>query len=202
MLKINHSEKAFQDYLDLHHISYEKDYEVSDTGKNVDFFVHASNQHVYCDVKEVRRSTTSEPPKVYAKKNIQNDLKELRSKFKKNRPDHALLLISMNYSNQVFTGWTIAEAMLGQIEFVFDVDSGKVIKPVHITGANASTTPKHNRSISGVYVYDRNLRINNIYANPYAEFPILQNTFPKTQVVEINTNLSPQDLKWLSDWRY
>lgn len=202
MIEANLSEIAFEEYLNQHNISYDREFVVSENGANVDFFVHAANQDIYCDVKEVKRSSTSKPPRVYAKKNIQNDLKKLRSKFKNRRPDHALLLVSMNYSNQVFTGWTIAEAMLGQIGFVVDADFSKIIKPAHITRANASTTPKHNRSISGVYVYDKSMKINNIYANPYANIHVKENVFPRTQIIDIHPNMSPEDLEWLSNIHY
>lgn len=202
MAIVNPSEKAFEDYLDNHGLTYERDFEVSETGKDIDFFVHASEQDVYCEVKEVRESSTLKPPRIYANRNIQNHMLKLRKKFRKRRPDHPLLLVSMNYSNQFFTGYTVAVAMLGQVGFTIDVNSDRVIEPAHITGANAATTQEHNRSISGVFVYSKSQSIQNIYANPYAVHPISETTFPNTQIIKIHAGLSPQELMSLGDWRH
>ena len=75
------SEQIFELYLRKHDITFERDYPVN--GANVDFFVQRDNNKLFCDVKEVRIVRPEFEGKIAAYKNIREDIRRLRNKFKR-----------------------------------------------------------------------------------------------------------------------
>lgn len=144
------SEQVFAQYLDKHGLKYEREVKV-DPG-DVDFVVSAHDVQVFCDVKAVVKQPEMHG-RVEAQKQIREDFRSLRKKFAK-PPEHPCVLVTMNYSTQLFTGLTIRTAIFGNLQVEFQVREDRVAaSPMHHAGS-AGLTPKQNTSISGVLAID------------------------------------------------
>ena len=176
----NFSENAFRKYLDSKGFEYEENYVVGTekNPKDVDFFIKTKGLEIYADVKEVRSSTKK---KLHnnAYLHIREDISDLRKKFKSNRASLPVLLITMNLSDNYFTGFSVAQALLGDTGVLIDPHSSMITKPLHhLYKGNASLTSNKNRTISGVLVFDLCGGRHHLFHNPYAEHPISTGHFP------------------------
>jgi len=197
----NFSESTFKKYLDTHHCDYQENYVVGSQANptNVDFFVRSPNGDVYIDVKEVRDSR-EEALEIDAYLHIREDIKDIRRKFKNNRPFLPVILVSMNFSTNFFTGLTVARAMLGDIGIEFDPHANKITKTLHnLPKGNAALTKKKHKSISGIFVFDLSNHKHCLFVNPYADNPISQNFFPDVQKISITKDANQEELKKLSN---
>ena len=104
------SEGLFKSYLDLLGLRHERHVCVHGD-KNVDFHVDGETP-VLCDVKEIRPSPT-DPDQIDAYSHLREDLRDLRKKFGPSKPVVPVLLVTMNFSGRLFTGFSVARAMLG-----------------------------------------------------------------------------------------
>lgn len=201
------SEKVFADYLDRYGISYKRAYPVG--GGDIDFLIEARGSKVFCDVKEVREPKEDSHGKVEADVHIKSDLRKLRSKFKKGRPEFPLLLVTMNYSTRFFTGFTISKAIFGQIGVKFNRSTRSIESPLHhLPKGNATLTQNQLRSISAVFVYDRTGNQHSIFLNPFADHPVPKDLFPEVRVIKLDPKASEEELInlrkivfWNSDWK-
>ena len=179
------SEKLFADYLAKHGFTYEQNYPVGTC--NVDFRIVKTTSTVLCDVKEVRDSKKDSYGKLDASSHIRGDIKKLREKFKKKRPDQPVILITMNFSTNFFTGLTVATALLGDIGFDFDKMTLSLTSPLHhLPKGNAVLTQTHNRSISGVFVFDIDSCKHYLFRNPFTAHPVAPQFFPEVRVIDLD----------------
>lgn len=192
------SEQLFKDYLNLHRLRYHRDFFV-DPG-NVDFRVESNSYAVLCDVKEIRDSVKGIKGKVDAHTHIRIDIKKLRKKFGTNRPNEPCVLVSMNFSSNFFTGLTVAIAMLGDIGTYFDKETKRIISDIHhLARGNAGITERQNRTISGIFVFDRVHGSHCLFTNPFAEHPVPDGFFPRAQLVSLTREALSSELKRLSN---
>lgn len=195
------SEQLFEDYLKLHRLKYQQDFLVNPG--NVDFRVESDSYGVLCDVKEIRDSVKGIKGMVDAHTHIRIDIKELREKFGKNRPNEPCVLVSMNFSSNFFTGLTVARAMLGDIGIYFDKETKQIISDVHhLPRGNAAMTEKQNRTISGVLVFDRANDRHCLFTNPFCEHPVPDGFFPSVRVVQLTRESAGNKLVDLSNFRF
>ncbi len=177
------SEKLFAEYLDRHGMPYKRDHDVG--GGNVDFYIEAKGSCVLCDVKEIRDSKKDKHGHIDAYRHIRSDIRKLREKFKKDRPQLSLVLVSMNYSSKFFTGYTVARALLGEIGVVYDRELRTIESPLHhLPRGDATLTQKHCRSVSGLFVFNQGGRSHTFFMSPFADNPVTSGFFPET--LEIN----------------
>jgi len=198
-MKTNKSEELFETYLQDHNMNFEKAYPVNN--KNVDFYIKSERGNVFCDVKEVRHSKKNE---IDAYDYIRKDIQKLREKFKNKRPSEPALLVTFNFSSQFFTGYTVARAMLGDIGITYNKVTIETSDLHFLPKGNAKLTSKHNRVISGVFIFQEN---NNhyLFKNPFAENPIADNYFPATSIIEIDRSLDNNNIMKLTNihiWSY
>lgn len=196
----NFSENAFRSYLDSHGFEYEENYVVGTpkNPKDIDFLIKAKNCELYADVKEVRNSTEE---RLFndAFLHIREDISDLRKKFKTNRSSLPVLLISMNLSDNYFTGFSVAQALLGDTGVLINPHTNVITKPLHhLYKGNASFTSSKNRTISGVLVFDLFGCRHHLFHNPYTEHPIPESLFPGVRDVRIFKDDENQDLTELS----
>ena len=190
-------EALFAEWLDEHCISYERDYEV--TPGNVDFLIKLPKVQVLCDVKEVHASSDASGSVIDADGHIRSDIRKLRAKFR-SRPVSSVLLVTMNFSPDFFTGLTVSRALVGEVGVVFDRQTAEITKPTHhLPQGNASLTTNQNRSISGVLVWNGRRRRHVIFLSPFAEHPLDGSLFPNTDVVTLDRDASPSAIRALSD---
>lgn len=197
----NYSESTFKNYLDAHHFEYQENYVVGSEANptDVDFFVRSPKGNVYIDVKEVRDSR-KEALDIDAYLHIREDIKDIRRKFKENRPILPVILVSMNLSTNYFTGLTVAQAMLGNIGIEFDPHTVTITKGLHhLPKGNAALTQKKHKSISGVFVFDLSNHKHFLFVNPYADNSIPPNLFPDIQKVTITKDAIQDKLNELSN---
>lgn len=189
-------ETVFARWLDDHNIRYERDHKVD--GGDIDFFVEHERWRVYCDVKEIRTSRPLAELGINADDHIRSDIRKLRAKFK-SRPMLPVVLVCMNFSAKVFTGLTVARAMLGEVGIEYGEDF-VVTKPTHhLPRGDASMTMKHNRSISGVLVWTELGQRPILFTNPFADHPIDEALFPDTDVVRLDRSGSAKGIHELSN---
>lgn len=175
----NHpSENVFAEYLTQSAITFERDYPV-DPG-NVDFLVSRQGASVLCDVKAVVKGGEGPYQPVGAKYRIREDIKKLCQKFR-SAPSMPLVLVTLNYSSEMFTAYSVQEAMLGDVEVGFVIggegEAANVTTPP-IQREWASLRQAKNTRISGVLVIDP-IRGNHCYiGNPYAANPLPAGFFP------------------------
>ena len=196
----NFSENAFRNYLDSNGFEYEENYVVgtAQNPKDVDFLIKTKSCELYADVKEVRGSTEK---KLHngAFLHIREDISKLRKKFKSNRASSPILLVSMNLSDNYFTGFSVAQALLGDTGVLINPHTNVITKPLHhLFKGNASLTSNKNRTISGVLVFDLFGGRHHLFHNPYAERPIPESLFPCVRDMRIFKDDEKQDLSKLS----
>jgi hypothetical protein len=196
--KFDHdSERVFCEYLEKHQIVYKREYHVGPG--NVDFLVERNGSCALCDVKAV-----VQPPKmagrVEAQLQIRGDLKKLRQKFKE-RPTDPCVLVSLNYSPQIFTGLSVRTAMLGDVGVAFEVgqDQASVSEPFHLEKGNAFLRKDVNTGISGILVLDPAFGEHCFFANPYAANPLVEGFFPSVREFAIQKTDEGGDLIGDSD---
>ena len=193
IVNVTKSEEIFENYLLKHKIDFDRNYPVGT--KNVDFYISTSKGNIISDVKEVQNTKKEE---IDACDYIKEDIKKLRQKFK-TKPLEPVLLVTFNNSSRFFTGFTVARAMLGDIGLTFDKKTMIKSSDIHfIIEGNASLTSKKNCSISGVFVLQEHKK-NYLFLNPYANYPLSNNLFPDTEILELTRNLQGDDLKILSE---
>ncbi|MBW2021204.1 MAG: hypothetical protein JRI65_14625 [Deltaproteobacteria bacterium] len=197
----NISEQLFRTYLDKHNFEYRRSYRVN--GGDIDFRVNIYGDILLCDVKEVKDSTSDTYGEIDAERHIRGDIRKLRAKFSKNRPEVPVLLVTMNFSSKFFTGLTIARALLGEIGFTFDRNCGEALSPFHhLPKGNAALTHRHNRSISGVFVFDHVHLNHRIFLSPFADYPISLGLFPEVEFTQLDRRSEKDELIGLSRYRF
>jgi len=177
------SEEVFARYLDRVGLSYER--EVSVDPGNVDFLVRVGASEVFCDVKAVE-AVPEMNGLVDAQYAIRNDLKVLKRKFLKD-PTRPCVLVTMNYSPQLITGYTIRIAMLGDVGVNFSFFDDRVeSSPLgHLPRGNAVLRRNHYTSLSGILMIDCRFGEHTYFANPYAAFPLPAGFFPEVNEIKV-----------------
>ncbi|MFQ5853657.1 MAG: hypothetical protein ACE5JU_24115 [Candidatus Binatia bacterium] len=192
------SEKLFADYLIKHKLLYDRNYSVA--SGDADFRVVRETSTVLCDVKEVRDSTKDPHGRLDAGGHIRSDIRKLREKFKYGRPDQPVILVTMNFSTNFVTGLTVATALLGDIGFDFDkktLSSTSLLH--HLPKGNAALTEIHNRSISGVLVFDIDNCKHYLFRSPFTDHPVPSDFFPEVRVVDLSRSAPGEEIVKLSD---
>lgn len=199
--RTENSEVLFERYLRENKYSYEPHHPVG--GGNVDFKVNSKGSAVLCDVKEVRDSAEDSGAgfaRLDAHKHIRGDVRKLRQKFKDERPAFPVVLVTMNFSSRFFTGLTVARALLGDAGKFVDRGTLEPVSPFqHLPRGNAAMTEQHNRSISGVLVFDWNHENHRLFVNPFTDKEIPSRFFPEIQEIKIDRNASEGDLRNLAE---
>lgn len=197
------SEDIFEAYLNKHKLGYERNYlvgtELPVEKGNVDFLVESNQGRVFCDVKEIRGSGKGENPngEIDAYKLIRRDVKKLREKFGKKRPNDPCVLVTMNFSRKYFTAWTVARAMFGDMGITVDKRSVRLTSDIHhLPNGNATMTERHNRSISGILVFGNALFL---FPNPFAYHYIQEGFFPEVCLIQRNRHGSEAESRSLSE---
>ncbi len=192
------SESLFESYLHHLKVSYQRHVPVRGD-KNVDFRIDG-DLAILCDVKEVRAGATDSPD-IDAYSHIRDDLAELRKKFGSCRPQVPVLLVTVNFSGRLFTGFSIARAMLG--------DVGAEISPKgrgsfhYLPRGNAAMTPSHHTVLSGVLLFDCEIAGNHtLFLNPYAAHPVPDQWFPSVRRVSVSRDATEEQLKALADMTF
>ncbi len=189
------SEGLFASYLDTLQLKYRRHVLVRDA-RNVDFLIEGSPS-IFCDVKEIRTGE-KESQGIDAYAHLRDDLSDLRKKFGPSRPRTPVLLVSVNFSGNLFTGFSVARAMLGDVGAEFFADGREDFH--HLPRGNASMTPFHHTLISGIFVFDCELTGEHaLFQNPYATNPIPATWFPLVRRVEVTKDASESSLKQLSN---
>ncbi len=115
---------------------------------------------------------------------IRSDIQEFRDKFGKSRPNEPCVLISMNFSSRIFTGFTVAKAMLGDVGVDIDRETMQAVSDIHhLPQGNAQMTKSHNRSISGILVFDWKHRNHYLFTNPFADHTVPDCFFLEVRIV-------------------
>lgn len=186
------SESLFASWLDRHRLRYQRHYHVEPG--NIDFLVESTNPHVLCDVKEIRQSERESVEGIDAHAHIRSDIRKLRSKFG-NQPEFPVVLVTMNFSPNFFTGLTVARALLGDVGVEIERQSLRVTKRVHhLRKGNAALTKNQNRSISGVLVFDGIDGRHVLYKSPFSVRPISDDCFPETDIVCLNREATSAEI--------
>jgi hypothetical protein len=189
------SEGLFKSYLDLLGLRHERHVCVHGD-KNVDFHVDGETP-VLCDVKEIRPSPT-DPDQIDAYSHLREDLTDLRKKFGPSKPVVPVLLVTMNFSGRLFTGFSVARAMLGDIGAQISPEGRSDIH--HLSRGNAVMTRSHTTLISGIFVFDCAPQGNHaIFPNPYAACPLPDSCFPFVRRVCVAKDATEEDLKALAN---
>ncbi len=195
------SEGLFASYLSGFNIEFQKHYPVAGN-RNVDFRVETSSV-VLCDVKEVRDSHSQTGSQIDAYSHIREDLRELRKKFKKTKPNDPVVLVTMNFSSNFFTALTVARAMLGDVGV--NVLNGTRGGLHHLPRGNAALTKQGNTSISGILVFDPECGNHRYFKNPFASNPLQEVCFPGIDEIELSRDAREEQLVELSKimwWQY
>lgn len=200
-MTVNNSENIFKNYLNEHQFKYEENCVVGNAAnpKNVDFAIRSSQIDIFIDVKEVKE-LQGESYEINADANIRRDIKKLREKFGENRPNIPVILVTMNYSSNFFTGLTVAIALLGDVGINVNSKTGKLTYPLHhLPSGNAILTNQKHRTISGVLAYDRVRHQHCLFTNPYADYPIPEDYFPNVEVIDLKKDDDASKLISLSN---
>ena len=192
------SERLFAKYLDDNGLTYDREVFV-DPG-NVDFRVTSESGAVLCDVKAAEEPPR-EPGRVDVYIQIREDIRKLRQKFGERRPLEPCVLVTMNFSRQMFTGFSVRRAMLGEVEAVFENRGGQWSQSPfrHAQKGNAQLTSTKNTGISGVLVIDCFAGDHHFFVNPYAEKPAPEPFFPSTKTVFIQKSDGEEEMLGDSD---
>ena len=192
------SEKLFADYLSEQGFEYDRNYSVANG--DVDFRIERGSLIVLCDVKEVRDSKKDPCGKLDAGGHIRSDIRKLREKFKKGRPDQPVILVTMNFSTNFFTGLTVATALLGDIGIDFDKNTFPFTSPLHhLPKGTAVLTETHNCSISGVLVFDIESCKHYLFRSPFTDHPVPSQFFPEVQALDLSRETQGGELSGLSN---
>ena len=184
----------FEAYLSHLGLPFERNVPVSGQ-KNVDFRVEG-DPPLLCDMKEIRTGLRQHRG-MDAFARIRDDLKDLRKKFGRTKPNAPVVLVTVNLSQAPFTGFSIAQAMLGDVGAEFN-ESGRA-EIHHLPRGNASMTPNHNTLITAVFVFDCDLDGDHrIVVNPYAAFPLSEDRFPLVPRVKVSREATEDELAVLS----
>jgi Holliday junction resolvase-like predicted endonuclease len=195
---ISDSETLFADYLSEQGFEYDRNYSVANG--DVDFRIEKGNSIVLCDVKEVRDSKKDTCGKLDAGGHIRHDIRKLREKFKKGRPDQPVVLVTMNCSTNFFTGLTVATALLGDIGIDFDKNTLSFTSPLHhLRKGNAVLTKIHNCTISGVFVFDIESCKHYLFRSPFTDHAVPSEFFPQVRVVDLSRETQGRELTELSN---
>jgi len=189
------SEGLFEAYLKHLRLGYRRHVPVHGE-KNVDFRVEGDTP-VLCDVKEIRPSPT-DPDEIDAYSHLREDLRDLRKKFGPCKPEVPVLLVTVNFSGRLFTGFSVARAMLGDVGAdILPHDRGDIR---HLPRGNAAMTPSHSTLISGIFVFDCTSEGNHaIFPNPYAAYPLPAQCFPLVRRIPVARDASEEGLKGLAN---
>ncbi len=187
------SEKEFASYLDDQRLVYEWDYHVGPG--DFDFRIESRCGPIYCDVKEIRDSDIEPVEGIDAHFHLRSDIRKLRNKYKGKRLDGPVVLVTMNFSSNYFTGLTLARALLGDIGITFDRSTLKATEPLHhIRKGNAAFTKTQNTSVSGVFVFDRASGRHVFFENPYAGVPMPKDVFHGLRFITLSKNAVGHEL--------
>jgi hypothetical protein len=96
---------------------------------NFDFRINGHTEPIYCDVKEIRDSDVDSIVGIDADLHLRSDIRKLRNKYKGKRLDGPVVLVTMNFSSNYFTGLTIARALMGNVGIMFDRRSLRSTEP-------------------------------------------------------------------------
>lgn len=133
---------------------------------------------IYCDVKEIRDADSESPEEIRAYLPLRDDIRKLRKKYKGRSLDGPVVLVTMNFSSNFFTGFTVARALLGDIGVTLYRETPKVTTPLrYLPQGNAVFTQKQNTSVAGVFVFDRVSGGHTFFENPYAVPQIPKDVF-------------------------
>ncbi len=106
----------------------------------------------------------------------------------------------MNFSTNFFTGLTVATALLGDIGFDFDKKTLSLASPLHhLPKGNAALTQTHNRSISGVFVFDIDHYKHYLFRSPFTTYPVAPEFFPEVRAVDLDRAEQGNTVVRLSD---
>ena len=192
------SEGLFASYLESHNLNFERHFQVYGE-KNVDFKINTPVA-VLCDVKEVHDSRADSKGSIDAYTHIREDLKDLRKKFGRNKPTCPVVLISMNFSSSFFTGFTVAQAMFGDVGAVY---TGKALGDLHhLPRGNASMTRSSNTSISGILVFDCASSNHTYFPNEFARTQLHTGYFPYAVVIDLKRDSPGQEVVRRSDFMF
>jgi hypothetical protein len=181
------SERVFADYLDQHQLSYDR--EVVVTPGDVDFRITSGGSTVFCDVKVVETK-----PKLpawssldWVQKSIRRDVQELRKKFG-NKPTNPCVLVTMNYSPDLFTAYTVQVAMLGDVtaKIIVDPEPFEIQPALHDRKGNAAMNRNQHTGIAGILVFDPVCNSHCYLPNPYAEHPLPTSFFPGVRELPVS----------------
>jgi hypothetical protein len=195
------SEGLFATYLDKYNMTYKRHHRVSGE-KNVDFMIETPSV-VLCDVKEVRDSSSDSGSKIDAYSHIRDDIRNLRKKFKNVKPQEPVVLVTMNFSSNFFTAFTVAQAMLGDVGFA--LSNGKRGEARHLLKGNAAVTRNGNTAISGVLVFDAENGNHKYLSNPFSLYQIPYGYFPDIKEIKLSRDSGEEQLVKLSKimfWEY
>jgi len=170
------SEKRFENYLIKFGLDYEKDYEV---GKgNVDFLVEKDGLKICCDVKVILETIDRLTNRDVAIRRIRKDIQILRNKFGSITPEYPCVLVSMNFSPDVITGFDVVRAMYGEADITFDRETFKLVRPLHHSPkGKAKMTKSHNTGITGILAF-KEYGGNYFFHNEFAKHRLPNNSFP------------------------
>lgn len=186
------SETEFIRYLEDQRLPYTRDYKVGPG--EFDFRIEGHSGPIYCDVKEIRDSDIESLGEVDAHFHLRGDIRKLRSKYRGKSLNSPVILVSMNFLSNCFTGLTVAKALMGDTEVRLDRCTLQVIRPLHHS-KNAVFTKHHNTSISGIFVFDRVNRSHCFFENPYnTKISLLKTTFRGLRFIPLHRGAMGQEL--------
>ena len=189
------SESLFELYLDHLRLKYRRHVRVHGE-RNVDFCIEG-NCPLLCDVKEIRPGA-KDSGEIDAYAHLREDLRELRKKFGPSRPSTPVLLVTVNFSGRLFTGFSVARAMLGDVGA--ELSSNGRGEFHYLPRGNAAMTPSHHTVISGIFIFDCASEGNHaLFPNPYAAHPIPVQCFPLVRRVAVARDATEEQLKALAN---
>lgn len=149
-----------------------------------------------CDVKEIRPSLKrAHGLDAYAP--LREDLRDLRKKFGPLKPSVPVVLVTVNFSHEIFTGFSLARAMLGDVGAEFSEHGRAEIH--HLRRGHAGMTPSHHTLISAILVFDCKPDGDHaIFLNPYAARPLPDDCFPLIRRIRVAREASEAQLTALS----
>jgi hypothetical protein len=182
------SETEFASYLDAQGLVYKREYHVGPG--NFDFRIESHSGPLYCDVKEIRdsdRVSLEEGGPISSYLLLRDDIRRLRRKYKGKKLDGPVVLVTMNFSSNFFTGFTVANALLGDIGVILRRERVGMTTPLHhLPRGNAVFTQAHNKSVAGVFVFDRVAGGHVFFRNPYADPQMPNDVFPGLRFISLS----------------
>ena len=198
------SEKEFASYLDTQDFLYKRDYYVGPG--NFDFRIESHCGPLYCDVKEIRDSdhvSLEEYGRISSHLLLRDDIRRLRGKYKGKKLDGPVVLVTMNFSSNFFTGYTVASALLGDIGVILDrAETGGATPLHHLPRGKAAFTRAQNTSVAGVFVFDRVSGGHVFFRNPYADPQMPNDVFPCLRFISLSREAINDELVNLGDMMF